>query len=143
MRTFVFAAGLLALSIVAINRVHAQPPKTIWQGALSNAQADRGAAIYKRECTTCHSDNFKGNIDGGPPLVGKDFEQRWQGMTLLDIVNQVSELMPADEPGTVSRKDWVDVFAYLFRANGAAMGATDLPSDDESLAQVQGTVKPE
>lgn len=143
MRTFVAAAGLFVVSIYAIGSVDAQTPTTVWQGAFSNAQADRGGAVYKRECTTCHSDNFKGNIDGGPPLVGKDFEMRWQGMTLLDIVNQVSELMPGDEPGTVSRKEWVDLFAFIFRANGATMGATDLPSDDESLAQVQGTIKPE
>jgi hypothetical protein len=141
MRTFAIAA-LLLVPLYAITSVSADTQKTVWQGAFSDAQADRGGVVYKKECTLCHSDNFKGNIDGGPPLVGKDFEMRWDGLTMLDIVNQVSQLMPGDEPGSVSRKDWVDLFAYLFRANGATMGPTDLPSDDESLAQVHGTNKP-
>ena len=122
--------------------VRAQAPKTVWLGAFSNAQADRGGAVYSKECTTCHSDNFRGKVDGGPPLVGKDFEMRWADRSLLDIVTQVSELMPADEPATLTRKDWVELFAFLFRANGATMAAADLPLDEESLAAVMGTNKP-
>src|SRR5262245_53641082 len=132
MRRYVLVAVCLAaLGTVAV--VNAQEMKTVWTGAFSDKQADRGAQVYQKKCTVCHSDNFRGNVDGGPPLKGPDFEQRWAGLTMKDIVDQVSSLMPATEPGSLSRQDYVDVLAFLFRANGAKMADADLKADDELL----------
>lgn len=138
-----FAAAIILFAALGTGAIlSAQAPRTIWRGGFSDAQATRGAAIYQKKCTHCHSDDFHGNVDGGPPLKGPAFDMRWAGLTVLDIVNEISELMPATDPGGLPRQDYVDVLAFIFRSNGATMGPADLKADDAALGQVQGTVKP-
>lgn len=130
-------------TILAAGGAAGQAQKTVWSGAFSEAQAKRGEDVYKKECGFCHRDDAKGGgVDGGPPLVGIDWEMRWDGMTVADMITQIAELMPADDPASLPRQTYVDILGFVYRQNGATMGSTDLMADDASLQAVVATKKP-
>src|SRR6266568_6385793 len=41
-------------------------------GVFTEAQSSRGAAVYNRECSTCHGERLKGG-EGAPALTGEEF----------------------------------------------------------------------
>ena len=45
--------------------------------------------------------------------------------------------MPTDNPGRLSRGQYADILAYLFRLNGFPAGARELPNDDEGLKKIR------
>jgi cytochrome c len=142
MRSHLAIGMLVATCCLFAAVAHGQSRKTVWTGAFSAAQAVRGETVFKQKCSTCHRDDLKGNIDGGPPLIGPDFQSRWDGMTLADMVSEISELMPASEPNSLPKQDYVDILAFVFRANGATMGADDLQAVPELLQEIPATKKP-
>ena len=137
------AAGLYAAALAG-GRVSAQEAKkNVWEGVYTNEQAARGEAVYKKECTLCHSDNLRGNIDGGPPLRGKEFFTRWNNQSMNDMVALISEIMPSDEPGSLKRNEYVDIVTFLLKFNGFPAGSTELPVDEQALGQITFTeIKP-
>ena len=129
-------------ALVLTTGLTAQTTKTIWDGVYTTAQSQRGEATYKKKCTLCHSDNLKGNIDGGPPLTGPTFFQQWSNRPLSDMVDEVADLMPNDDPGSLPRQDYVDIITFLLRANGIPPGTSELTADPAALQQVKFTQKP-
>ncbi|MEQ1896682.1 MAG: cytochrome c [Vicinamibacterales bacterium] len=136
-------ALMLAASIAAVASAQekTQGKKSIWAGVYTDAQADRGVMLYKSKCVMCHGPALGGAIDGGPPLRGLEFFVRWDGTPLNEMVNQVSELMPAEYPGTLKRQEYVDIITFFLRANGVPAGATELSADDAALSAVEFTEK--
>jgi len=135
--------GLITLGATfAIPVVAGQDRRSIWDGAYTDTQADRGFALYKSKCTTCHGPALGGAIDGGPPLRGKEFFVRWNGTALDDMVNQISELMPSENPNSLKRQEYVDIITFFFRSNGVPAGAKELTADDSTLSAWQFTEKP-
>jgi len=111
--------------------------KTVWDGVYTIEQAKRGEQIYRQECTACHRDNLLGNtIDGGPPLRGPQFTMRWQGLNLEILIETIEELMPFDEPGTLSRQEYVDVTSFILWGNDIPAGSSELPTEPEALQQI-------
>lgn len=142
MKGLLIAVGLglpLALAVMTAP-VSGQHRRSIWDGAYTDAQADRGVGVYKAKCVMCHGPALGGAIDGGPPLRGREFFVRWDGTPLNDMVDQIAELMPAENPNTLKRQEYVDVITFLFRANGVPAGSTELKADD-SLGTVEFTDK--
>jgi cytochrome c len=129
--TALFTAALLGVRLAAQSG-----QKTTWDGVYTSEQAARGEAVYKKECTLCHSDNLKGNIDGGPPLRGKEFFTRWNNQSMNDMISLISEIMPNDEPGSLKRQEYVDIVTFLLKFNGFPAGATELPVDEQGLTQI-------
>lgn len=135
--TRVMVAAACAALLVA--GVSAQEKKNVWSGVYTNAQADRGVELYKNKCTTCHGPALNGAIDGGPPLRGTAFMLRWDGMTIDEMIDQISEMMPAENPNTLKRQEYVDLLMFFLRANGVPAGTTELTADHAALSGVQFT----
>ena len=98
-------AALLILS-AAIYRLEAQPPASVWDGAYSQAQAQRGETQYKQQCAVCHGDALEGDAQTErgkqlnrvlPPLSGDVFKGNWNGRPLSDLFDKVSRTMPRDD----------------------------------------------
>ena len=67
--------GLLGSTPRALMRQTATqsgPPRSIWSGVYTEAQAKRGQALYLDECANCHASNLSGN-ESAPALIGDDF----------------------------------------------------------------------
>jgi mono/diheme cytochrome c family protein len=117
----------------------AQSEKTTKDGIFSEEQAKRGHTIYVNRCASCHSDDLSGGT--GAPLAGDAFFESWSGQTADALRLRIKEGMPADNPGTLSDQETVDVIAYLLKFNKLPEGPQPLPADSGTLVGIT-IVKP-
>jgi cytochrome c len=134
-------AGLLVLS-GALYMIQAQAPQSVWDGAYTQLQAQRGEAKYQQQCAVCHGDALEGDAQTErgkqlnrvlPPLSGDVFKGNWNGRPLSDLFDKVSKTMPRDDPGKVSRPDSADIIAYMLKFNGFPAGKAEMPADPSLL----------
>jgi S-disulfanyl-L-cysteine oxidoreductase SoxD len=143
MRIKAAATALIPFAAVFVLRatVHAQPPtKSIWDGVYTQAQADRGKALYAQECASCHG----GELTGGemaPPLAGGEFMAGWDGLTIGDLFERVRISMPQNAPGSLSGQQNADILAFMFSANKFPAGAEEMPKEAGILKQIKFEVK--
>lgn len=143
--------GFIAMS-AALYTLQAQAPASVWDGAYTPAQAQRGEAPYKQQCAVCHGDALEGDAQTErgkqlnrvlPPLSGDLFKGNWNNRPLSDLFDKVSRTMPRDDPGKVSHADTADIIAYILKFNGFPAGKAELPPDASLLTETQfETVKP-
>lgn len=117
---------LVGSTLSAQSTTTAPPPSP--RGAYTEAQAARGEATYRANCTSCHATSA---------YVGEAFVRAWDGRTAYDIFELIRTTMPNDNPGRLSREQYADVVAYLFKLNRLPAGERPLPTDDEGLKQVR------
>jgi mono/diheme cytochrome c family protein len=134
-----FAMGPAVLLILAAAAVAAS--RSVWDGVYSREQASRGQTAYNSKCARCHGDTLLGGEDS-PPLVDKDFLERWNGKSVGSLVELTRGTMPSDGPGKVSRQQCTDIIAYLLGANGFPAGKSDLESDAAALNEIVFQSKP-
>ena len=128
-----------ALGLGARAMSAAQPSgQTIWSGVFTAAQAKRGEAIAGRRCATCHNGDLAGGQDG-PPLVGSDVLRAWSGTSAGDLFDRIRTTMPADAPQSLPPQDAADLVAFILSQNKCPAGDKELPSDMETLKQIQIT----
>src|SRR5512134_1242538 len=66
-------------------------------GVYTTAQAARGEETYASICVSCH------------PVItytGETFRSHWEGRTVFDLFDEVSQKMPKNEPGSLSAKEY-------------------------------------
>jgi hypothetical protein len=136
----VLAASLLLLVTVVERSAEAQSPartapagRSTLSGVYTVAQANRGEGTYSAICVSCH------------PYVtytGATFRQHWEGKTVFDLYDQVSQLMPKNEPGSLTPKEYVDVIAFILQLNKMPPGKTELPADPVALRRIRVELKP-
>jgi mono/diheme cytochrome c family protein len=98
------------------------------RGAYTEAQAVRGEATYRANCTSCHATSA---------YTGDAFARAWDSRTAFDLFELIRTTMPIDNPGRLSREQYADIVAYLFKLNRLPAGDRLLPADDEGLKQVR------
>ena len=105
-------------------------------GVFTEAQAERGAAVFDNNCQECHQPDLSGGK--GPPLTGPDFLSRWgaEDMSLADLYGFSSMLMPEYDPGALSGREYVDVLAFILARNGFPPGDGELPTDMSRLERI-------
>jgi mono/diheme cytochrome c family protein len=104
-------------------------------GIYTADQAHRGEALYKAQCTSCHSDALDGT-GPYPPLTGNDFLSKYEGQPALNVYDMIQKLMPATAPGSLTRPKAADLLAYILSYNKFPAGKTELPSDEDSLKKL-------
>jgi mono/diheme cytochrome c family protein len=120
----------------ALTAVHAQSAsRSLWDGVYTPAQAARGSVLYAQHCALCHGPTLLGA--DGPPLTGVDFGGNWNGLTLGALADRIRTAMPPDNPGKLSAQERADVIAHILDVGRFPSGASELPRDGQSLAQIQ------
>jgi mono/diheme cytochrome c family protein len=135
MRTLnVLGVGVFVCALVAAFSVagQARQARTVADGVYSAAQAQRGGALYKEQCASCHGDMLEGVV--GPMLAGDGFLQAWSGRSMADLVDKIQNTMPLQAPGTLSRAQSIDIATYMLQASKLKAGNADLAGG--ALAQV-------
>jgi cytochrome c5 len=96
-------------------------------------QAARGALVYEQYCTSCHGAQLQGNP--AAPLVGAPFQSRWMDgqHTLDDLFYIVRTQMPYNAPASLSKQQYIDVLAFVLKANGFPAGGAELPPQSGGL----------
>jgi mono/diheme cytochrome c family protein len=109
------AATALGALLVAVGAARAAACAVAVTPSFKAAQAERGRAVYKQSCATCHGAALEG-VSGPPLLVDADPSDP---RTLGDVYYVVSHLMPKSAPASLPPADAAAVTAYLLSANGA------------------------
>lgn len=91
--------------------------------AHSDSQAELGRRWFAASCEECHA------VD---EVSSDDFKAKWGGRTAYDLFDQIARTMPEETPGSLPRRAYVDIIAYLMKQNGVA-AAMPLADDDASL----------
>ena len=108
----------------ALAVAQAPAPKTVWDGAYTQDQADRGRSAYAGQCATCHGPALEGGE--GSALVGKPFWDKWREQSVGDLLAYVSKNMPLHAPGTLSPTTYSDIVAHLLKSNDLPIGPQEL-----------------
>lgn len=96
-------------------------------------QSDRGKSRYDKDCRECHGEDLKGGMNGGAPLRGMAFEEKYfDGLPASVMFSFLSSAMPPESPGRYSEAIYADLMAYILDKNGVREGAP-LPADFDAL----------
>ena len=136
-RSWPIGAGL-ALCAVLGHRTIAQteqsppPPstaaKTTLAGVYSAVQAAKGEETYFSVCVSCHPPGtYKGGI----------FKSNWDGKSMADLFDSVSEKMPKNEPGSLQLEQYAQLIAYILKVNDMPAGKIDMPADSTQLKDIR------
>jgi len=102
--------------------------------AAGGDQQGRGKSLYNDKCASCHMENLKGSTET-PPLTGDMFWQNWETYSANNLVEQIRTTMPEDNPGSLTREQYVDVVAYILKTNEVPFDG-DLPGDADALKKI-------
>jgi quinoprotein glucose dehydrogenase len=128
--------SLAAVAIAGL-ALHAQDPtSSVWDGVYTQAQADRGRALYNSSCASCHGDQLTGG-EIAPPLAGGDFLSNWNGLTVGQLFDRTRTGMPPGEPGRVSRDAKIDIIAYVLSYNKFPAGDKELPQQTAMMNTIR------
>ena len=113
-----------------------QSAKTQWDGIYTEAQAKRGEPLYAKACASCHGVNLLGG-EMAPTLVGGDFSANWENLTIGELVKRIHETMPPENPKGLSRREVVDILAFMFAVDNVPAGTTELPTQADPLNAIK------
>jgi mono/diheme cytochrome c family protein len=122
-------AGLAVCAAVLLMAATAagQEKKSVKAGVYTAAQADRGQALFRSKCASCHAPNrFTDDL----------FYTSFAGKPLWEMFDVISDTMPEDDPGSMKKEEYADVIAYLLKLNQFPAGSTDLPIDKDALSAI-------
>lgn len=123
-RLAVCAVLLVTVSAFAMN---GQGQKSVKAGVYTSAQADRGQALYRSKCASCHAPNrFTDDL----------FYTSFAGKPLGEMFDVISDTMPEDDPGGMKPEEYVDVMAYLLKLNSFPTGEVELPTGKDALSAI-------
>ena len=105
-------------------------------GVYTEAQAQRGKAVYLVHCVECHKEDLRGDQQMTPSLVGIGFTFRWKGRKLYDYFTGVRDTMPQSAPRSLGEEAYADLVAYLLSEIGYPPGESELPTDPTALKAI-------
>lgn len=100
----------------------------------SQAQAERGAELYQKECAACHGENLEGGRQSA--LTGQAFMEKWaQGNRAVEDFYQIIKTqMPYGRADSLSPQQYIDIVAHVLSANGYQTGPQDLQANSAVLS---------
>ena len=78
----------------------------------SEEQAQKGANLFVKNCTQCHSSN----------QAIEFMYSRWTGKSLEKFVSHIGKTMPPESIGALKSQDYLDITAYLLHESGVKSG---------------------
>lgn len=108
-------------------------------GIFTEAQAARGRALYDTKCAKCHGDQL--NNGTAAALTGSKFNAKWTGKSVDDLYFITKTQMPYGAAGTLKDQEYIDVVAFMLKANGYKSGARELAADPAALKKL--TITPQ
>lgn len=127
-------AMLFAVTLFAGLRAQAPGTAKTTKGRVYSAtQAARGEQTYMSTCVSCHPPaTYKGGVF-----------LNWQGRSLGDLLEFLTEKMPKSDPGSLSPKEYTQVISFLLKINGMPAGQADLPANPAALSKITINILPD
>ncbi len=107
-------------------RAAQETSRTTQDGVYTAKQAERGKESYKQVCAGCHPlDWYSGDV-----------MKAWDGAPLGDLYEVIATTMPQSNPGSLKRREYLDLVAYILSLNDMPSGSEDLPAPAEDLRKI-------
>lgn len=142
-----FFAVILRAQTANPQSMQAQPQesRSVWDGIYTEKQAQRGEALFHKQCSSCHGDKLTGEADqekdAAPALTGRAFQEGWNGRSLGDLFKKILRKMPQDDPGTLTPQQTADLVAFILSFNKFPAGEMELPAESEPWAAIRLDMK--
>ncbi|MGH9846826.1 MAG: PQQ-binding-like beta-propeller repeat protein [Blastocatellia bacterium] len=109
------------------------------RGIFTEAQARRGQALYDGKCASCHGAQLEGG--SADALAGGKFMAKWgRGNHDADELYYITRTtMPFGAGGTLKDQQYVDIVAFMLKANGYRAGSAELKPDSAALKKIKIT----
>ena len=130
---------LLAGSSGLPSRAADTPAKTVWDGAYSSAQAERGQTAYTLSCSRCHGEDMTGS---GNVLRGSKFMDHWREDTVKSFFTAIKTTMPRNAPRSLGDGEYLDIIAYVLQSNAFPAGQAELTLDSADRTLIVGKEGP-
>jgi hypothetical protein len=133
----------LGVLIALGGALHLQMDKrSVWEGAYTAAQAERGQKAFNAHCAGCHQADLSGNGEI-PALKGEGFMERWHDYSIKPLFNMIKTEMPPlrfRTPETKPLPDgmYVDIISFLLKANAFPAGNSELSINTLDEFQILG-----
>ena len=101
----------------------------------TKAQAATGLGKFIGNCAMCHGAHLEGRA--GPSLKGPNWASDKADYTVGEVFTVVSQQMPATDPGSLEKSDYVNIMAYLLQQNGYPAGDKALDFDQAAGSTVK------
>ena len=119
------AALVVALALTPV-RAQDEPVRTTEDGVYTAEQAERGRERYTQSCAACHPlDWYMG-----------DAMKPWNGATLLGLYESIATTMPQNNPGSLKRREYVSLLAFILSLSEMPAGAAELPESPDELQKI-------
>ena len=119
------------LFVPALARAQDKPRLTT-DSVYTEEQATRGKDGWATLCASCH---FLEEHSNG------DFKATWDTKSLFDLFELLRTTMPQDNPGALSKDQYIDVVAYILKLNGAPSGSVAIPTDTVAMKTIRLVMK--
>lgn len=100
--------------------------RTTQDGVYTTDQAERGKENYTQACAGCHPLDYY----QGPAM------KPWNGAPLFNLYDVVATTMPQNNPGSLKRREFLDLIAYILSLNDMPVGNEELPAAPEALKKI-------
>ena len=124
--------ALVAVGLAAALPLSAQSApeagRSVVTGVYTAEQAAQGETVFRNVCANCHASS---------QFTGPVFLKPWVGRAVFSLFDQIRTAMPQDNPGGLSRAEYLAVITYILKLNGFPAAATELPDDEAELKQIR------
>lgn len=119
------APGLITAAFLTFCAIASADPRSVNEGVYTEEQASVGEALYAAQCILCHDKKYF------RPVL-----KRWEGQPINILYTVMSTSMPESNPGFLSRKEYVDILAYILSLSRYSAGDTELDYKDGALNEI-------
>lgn len=114
------------------------PGRTVWDGAYTDAQAERARSTFDARCANCHTLGTEGGAGNGGPVSGDKFWKAFTQRTVGDLLRFVKKNMPnGAQAGSLSAETYNDLVALILKSNGFPAGSVEVTPDTVADIQIQ------
>ena len=102
------------------------------QAPYSSVQATNGATLYQQNCATCHLSDLQGSFEA-PALNNTNFRINWTNRGVNELLDLLRRSMPPQAPGSLDESGYLQIVAFLLRANNIRESSIELTASDISV----------
>ena len=117
---------VLALAAAPALVAEEDATRTTADGVYTTEQAERGKEGYTASCAGCHALDYY----QGPAM------KPWNGAPLFDLYDVMATTMPQNNPGSLKRREYLDLLAYILSLNDMPAGKEGLPATPDALRKI-------
>ncbi len=104
-------------------------------GVFTKPQVEAGSALYSTNCAACHGKDLRGT-EGGNPLMGDRFVDRWKEKSLGELFDLTKATMPKNNPQSLDDAAYASLLAFILDANAFPSGSVALSTNKDELQNI-------